>query len=75
MVEVEYTEDIKTGDIIGNFRVPAKDLLDLKLDKFDQMVIDTPNESAADVFQDLEILARRIQEQSLLKELEVTNGN
>jgi len=70
MVEVEYTEDIETGDIVGNFRVLAKDLRDLKLDRFDQMVIDTPHESAADVFQDLELLARRIQEQNLLKELE-----
>lgn len=70
MVEVEYTKDIKTGDIVGKFRVPAKDLRDLKLDRFDQMVIDTPHESAADVFQDLELLARRIQEQNLLKELE-----
>ena len=56
MVEVEYTEDIETGDIVGNFRVLAKDLRDLKLDRFDQMVIDTPHESAADVFQDLELL-------------------
>ena len=70
MVEVEYTEDIETGDIVGNFRVLAKDLRDLKLDRFDQMVIDTPHESAADVFQDLELLARRIQEQNLLKALE-----
>lgn len=70
MVEVEYTKDIETGDIVGNFRVLAKDLRDLKLDRFDQMVIDTPHESAADVFQDLELLARRIQEQNLLKELE-----
>ena len=70
MVGVEYTRDIETGDIIGNFRVPAKDLRDVKLDRFDQMVIDTPHDSAADVFQDLEILARRIQEQKLLKALE-----
>ena len=70
MVGVEYTKDIKTGDIVGKFRVPAKDLLDVKLDRFDQMVIDTPHKSAADVFQDLEILARRIQEQNLLKALE-----
>lgn len=65
MIDVEYTSDIETGDIIGKFRVPAKDLRDVKLDRFDKMVIDTPHESAADVFQDLEILARRIQEQSL----------
>jgi hypothetical protein len=70
MVEVEYTKDIKTGDIVGNFRVPAIDLREVKLDRFDRMVIDTPHESAADIFQDLEILARRIQEQNLLKELE-----
>ena len=70
MVEVEYTEDIETGDIVGKFRVPAKDLQEVKLDRLDQMVIDTPHESAADVFQDLEILARRIQEQNLLKALE-----
>lgn len=70
MVEVEYTRDIKTGDIVGNFRVPARDLGNVRLDRFDQMVIDTPHESVADFFQDLEILARRIQEQNLLKELE-----
>ena len=70
MVEVEYTEDIETGDIVGKFRIPAKDLQEVKLDRLDQMVIDTPHESAADVFQDLEILARRIQEQNLLKALE-----
>lgn len=70
MIDVEYTRDIETGDIIGKFRVPAKDLRDVKLDRFDRMVIDTPHESAADVFQDLEILARRIQEQSVLKALE-----
>lgn len=65
MIDVEYTRDIETGDIIGKFRVPAKDLGEVKLDRFDQMVIDTPHESVADVFQDLEILARRIQEQQL----------
>ena len=71
MVEVEYTRDTQTGDIVGNFRVPAKDLRDVKLDRFDKIVIDTPHESSADVFQDLEILARRIQEQQLKAKEEV----
>ena len=59
MITVEYTRDIRTGAITGKFEVTAKDLRDINLDPFDKMVIGSPEESAADVFQSLELLARR----------------
>ena len=44
------------------------DLAALRLDHFDRMVIDTPFEQPADIFQNLEIIFRRMKEQGLLRE-------
>ena len=64
MVEVEYTEDVMSGDIIGKFRVTKADRVMVKLDDFYRAVINSEIKSSADVFQNLEILARRIEEQT-----------
>jgi hypothetical protein len=63
MITIEMTEDLITGDRIFKGVVPRKDLMDIQLDNFDRMVVNSPETSAADVFQTLEILARRQQEQ------------
>jgi hypothetical protein len=64
MIEVTVVEDPLTGDRTVTAVVPRKDLVDIKLDPFDFLVVNTPEESAADIFQSLEILARRQAEQS-----------
>jgi hypothetical protein len=63
MITVDVREDFATGDKLLFVRVPRLDLQNIKLDSFDRAVINTPIQSAADVFQDLEILARRQAEQ------------
>lgn len=64
MITVEVTEDFKTGDKLVYVRVPRIDLEEIKLDDFDKAVIREPEENAADIFQSLEILARRQAQQS-----------
>lgn len=64
MITVEITEDFQTGDKVVVARVPKADLVEIKLDPLDRAVLDTPTKTAADIFQDLEILARRQAEQA-----------
>jgi hypothetical protein len=59
VITVEATENLTTKEKIFTVRVPYPDLLTIKLDKFDQAVIDSPAETAADILQSLQILAFR----------------
>lgn len=68
MIEVKVWTDIATGDRHFEGIVHKKDLQDIELDKFDQMVVNSQEQSAADIFQSLEILARRQLEQTKVKE-------
>jgi hypothetical protein len=63
MITVEHTEDMMTGDQTFVVKLPRKDLVDIKLDKFDQAVINSPVETAADILQSLQILAFRQSQQ------------
>lgn len=64
MITVEITEDLETGDKLVKARIPKADIAEIELDRLDRAVLATPAETAADVFQDLEILARRQAEQT-----------
>jgi hypothetical protein len=60
---VEWWEDPRTGDLTFKGRVSKRDLEALKLDRIDIMVLGEPILTAADLFQNLEIIARRLLEQ------------
>ena len=59
MITVKVETDMMSGDRLITARVPLKDLIDIKLDDFDKAVLNQPEETAADIFQSLELLARR----------------
>lgn len=63
MITVRIEEDFSTGDKLITARVPRRDLVEIELDAFDRAVLRQPEETAADIFQSLEILARRQAEQ------------
>lgn len=59
MISVKVEKDVATGDITVTAKITRKDLMEIKLDGLDRMTIESPEENAADIFQSLEILARR----------------
>lgn len=68
MITAVVNEDFMTGDKTIVVKVPKVDLVELKLDPFDRAVLDTPHENVADLFQDLELLSRRLIQQATPKE-------
>lgn len=74
MIEVQVREDPETGDKLITARVPKVDLVELKLTDFDRAVLAQPEENAADIFQSLELLARRQSEQLSVKDQRQKNG-
>lgn len=53
-----------TGETVFSGRFTTRDLMNIRLDHVDRMVVDTPAESPADFLQSLEILYRRHAEQN-----------
>lgn len=64
MIEVTISEDLQHNRKVVTAYIPYADLAEIKLDVIDRAVLLSPSETAADVFQDLEILARRQAQQS-----------
>lgn len=64
MITVKVEEDFSTGDKLIYARVPRRDLVEIKLDALDRAVLNQPEETAADIFQSLQLLAFRQQQQA-----------
>jgi hypothetical protein len=62
-VKIERDEAHKRLRIVATLE--DGDMAGLRLDAFDQMVIDTPFKEPADIFQNLEIIFRRMKEQNI----------
>lgn len=64
MISAIATEDLLTGDRTVIVTVPKSSLVNINLDPLDRAVINSPEESVADMLQSLQILAFREQQQS-----------
>lgn len=64
MITVEHTEDPLSSEQIYTVRVPMKDLVGIDLDRIDRAVLAEPASTAADVLQNLQILAFRQSQQA-----------
>jgi hypothetical protein len=64
MITVEKREDLASNSDVYTVRVPRADLDAIKLDPIDKMVLGEPMENAADVLQNLQILAFRQSQQT-----------
>lgn len=64
MPKFEMYRDEKNNVLRFIIELSDSDLCSTRLDGWDRMVIDSPHESAADYLQSLEIIFRRLQEQT-----------
>ena len=63
MITIKVWEDPETGDRRFEGIVPRKSLMNIKLDHIDRLVLSSPEYSAADILQSLQLLAFREQQQ------------